>query len=186
MASLALLFSGTSVPLYPRHQRWVTSLGGSTLTARRSITPWWLYRGREDLAMGKHGGELSKLGQRGRDPAATGENARPRASGALDAGDGPPLSRKACGRAAGWLVDHHLLWPLTLQPPWWILTDYPSVNDQMAFLDGGVNSDRDRDRRTGLVVPVACRPQPWIVAGPAISSSRASLIRSRPAGCFLV
>jgi hypothetical protein len=39
---------------------------------------------------------------------------------------------------AGWLADHHVLWPLTLQPPWWILTDYPSVNDQMAFLDGGV------------------------------------------------
>jgi hypothetical protein len=39
---------------------------------------------------------------------------------------------------AGWLVDHHVLWPLTLQPPWWVLTDYPSVNDQMTFLDGGV------------------------------------------------
>jgi polyferredoxin len=37
---------------------------------------------------------------------------------------------------AGWLVDHHVLWPLTLQPPWWILTDYPAVNDQMTFLDG--------------------------------------------------
>ncbi|MCI0598002.1 MAG: 4Fe-4S binding protein [Beijerinckiaceae bacterium] len=39
---------------------------------------------------------------------------------------------------AGWLADHNVLWPLTLQPPWWILTDYPSVNDQMTFLDGGV------------------------------------------------
>jgi hypothetical protein len=39
---------------------------------------------------------------------------------------------------AGWLVDHHVLWPLRLQPPWWILTGYPSVNDQMSFLDGGV------------------------------------------------
>jgi hypothetical protein len=39
---------------------------------------------------------------------------------------------------AGWLVDHHVLWPLRLQPPWWVLTDYPSVNDQMSFLDGGV------------------------------------------------
>jgi hypothetical protein len=39
---------------------------------------------------------------------------------------------------AGWLVDHHVLWPLTLQPPWWVLTDYPSVNDQMTFLDGSV------------------------------------------------
>ena len=39
---------------------------------------------------------------------------------------------------AGWLVDHHVLWPLTLQPSWWVLTDYPSVSDQMTFLDGGV------------------------------------------------
>jgi polyferredoxin len=39
---------------------------------------------------------------------------------------------------AGWLIDHHVLWPLKLQPPWWILTDYPSVNDQMTFLDGCV------------------------------------------------
>jgi hypothetical protein len=39
---------------------------------------------------------------------------------------------------AGWLVDHNVLWPLTLQPPCWILTDYPSVDDQMTFLDGGV------------------------------------------------
>ncbi|HET6378215.1 MAG TPA: 4Fe-4S binding protein [Methylocella sp.] len=39
---------------------------------------------------------------------------------------------------AGWLVAHDVLWPLTLQPPWWILTDYPSVNDQMTFLDGVV------------------------------------------------
>lgn len=39
---------------------------------------------------------------------------------------------------AGWLIDHNALWPLNLQPPWWILTDYPSVNDQMTFLDGCV------------------------------------------------
>jgi polyferredoxin len=39
---------------------------------------------------------------------------------------------------AGWLVDHNVVWPLKLQPPWWILTDYPSVNDQMNFLDGCV------------------------------------------------
>jgi hypothetical protein len=39
---------------------------------------------------------------------------------------------------AGFLVDHKVLWPLTLQPPWWILTDYPSVNDQMNLLDGGL------------------------------------------------
>lgn len=39
---------------------------------------------------------------------------------------------------AGWLVDHGVLWPLRLQPPWWILTDYPAVNDQMTFLDGAM------------------------------------------------
>jgi polyferredoxin len=39
---------------------------------------------------------------------------------------------------AGWLVDQNVLWPLRLQPPWWILTDYPSVHDQMTVLDGGV------------------------------------------------
>ncbi len=40
--------------------------------------------------------------------------------------------------AAGWLVDHDVLWPLTTQPPWWVLTDYPALNDQMTVLDGGV------------------------------------------------
>jgi hypothetical protein len=39
---------------------------------------------------------------------------------------------------AGWLIDHQMLWPLRLQPPWWILTDYPAVNDQMTVLDGAV------------------------------------------------
>ncbi|HXW71717.1 MAG TPA: 4Fe-4S binding protein [Methylocella sp.] len=43
--------------------------------------------------------------------------------------------KQAC---ASWLVDHSILWPLSLQPPWWILTDYPAANDQMAFLDGAV------------------------------------------------
>jgi polyferredoxin len=39
---------------------------------------------------------------------------------------------------AGWLIDHQMLWPLRLQPPWWILTNYPAVNDQMTFLDGAI------------------------------------------------
>lgn len=34
------------------------------------------------------------------------------------------------------LVEAGVLWPLQLQPPWWILTDYPDVNDQLTFLDG--------------------------------------------------
>ncbi|MCI0468363.1 MAG: 4Fe-4S binding protein [Beijerinckiaceae bacterium] len=37
---------------------------------------------------------------------------------------------------ASWLVAHDVLWPLALQPPWWILTNYPSANDRMNFLDG--------------------------------------------------
>jgi hypothetical protein len=40
--------------------------------------------------------------------------------------------------AASWLVAHDVLWPLTVEPPWWILTDYSSVNDQMTLLDGVV------------------------------------------------
>jgi polyferredoxin len=39
---------------------------------------------------------------------------------------------------AAWLVAHDILWPLTLEPPWWILTDYPGAHDQMTLLDGGV------------------------------------------------
>ncbi len=40
--------------------------------------------------------------------------------------------------AASWLVEHNVLGPMTLQPPWWILTDYPSANDQVPILDGVV------------------------------------------------
>ncbi len=36
------------------------------------------------------------------------------------------------------LIDAGVLWPLRLQPPWWILTDYPEVNDQLTLLDGAV------------------------------------------------
>lgn len=39
---------------------------------------------------------------------------------------------------AGWLIDHGMLWPLRLQPPWWILTDYPDFNDQLTVLDGAI------------------------------------------------
>jgi polyferredoxin len=37
-----------------------------------------------------------------------------------------------------WLVDHGLTWSLALQPPWWMLTDYPDRNDVMTLLDGCV------------------------------------------------
>jgi hypothetical protein len=36
------------------------------------------------------------------------------------------------------LVDHGLAWVLEIQPPWWILTDYPERNDRMNLLDGTV------------------------------------------------
>jgi polyferredoxin len=39
---------------------------------------------------------------------------------------------------AEWLVDHGILWPLTTEPPWWVLTHYPAVNDTMSLLDGAV------------------------------------------------
>jgi len=39
---------------------------------------------------------------------------------------------------AEWLIDHDVVWPLSLQPPWWILTNYPDTNDQMNALDGFV------------------------------------------------
>jgi hypothetical protein len=40
--------------------------------------------------------------------------------------------------AAEWLIDHGMMWPMRLQPPWWILTNYPDLNDQMTLLDGAV------------------------------------------------
>ncbi|WOJ91004.1 4Fe-4S binding protein [Methylocapsa polymorpha] len=36
------------------------------------------------------------------------------------------------------LIDMGIVWPMQLQPPWWILTDYPEVNDQLTLLDGAV------------------------------------------------
>jgi polyferredoxin len=39
---------------------------------------------------------------------------------------------------AEFLVDHGLVWVLRIQPPWWILTDYPELNDRMTLLDGAV------------------------------------------------
>lgn len=39
---------------------------------------------------------------------------------------------------AEWLADHGILWPLTAQAPWWVLTNYPAQNDVMTLLDGVV------------------------------------------------
>jgi hypothetical protein len=39
---------------------------------------------------------------------------------------------------AGWLIGHGILWPVTAQAPWWLLTSYPEQNDVMTLLDGAV------------------------------------------------
>jgi polyferredoxin len=40
--------------------------------------------------------------------------------------------------AATWLVDRGVMWPLDTHAPWWLLTNYPDVNDQLTLLDGAV------------------------------------------------
>jgi hypothetical protein len=91
---------------------------------------------------------------------------------------------------AGWLIDHHVLWPLRLQPPWWVLTDYPSVNDQMTFLDGATLLAYIIATAIAVGAPVSlCL---WIAArslgpspGAKFHHSRKASFRSRPAGFFL-
>jgi hypothetical protein len=91
---------------------------------------------------------------------------------------------------AGWLIDHHVLWPLRLQPPWWVLTDYPSVNDQMTFLDGATLLAYIMATAIAVGAPVSlCL---WIAArslgpspGAKFHHSRKASFRSRPAGFFL-
>jgi polyferredoxin len=39
---------------------------------------------------------------------------------------------------AAWLIEHDMAALLTVQPPWWILTNYPDRNDAMTLLDGTV------------------------------------------------
>jgi 4Fe-4S binding domain len=64
---------------------------------------------------------------------------------------------------AGWLVDHGVLCPLASQPPWWILTDYPALNDQMTLLDGGVLLAYIG--ATALVIGAAVSLCVWLAAG---------------------
>ena len=40
--------------------------------------------------------------------------------------------------AAEWLIDRGIMWPVTAQAPWWVLTSYPDLNDVMTPLDGAV------------------------------------------------
>lgn len=39
---------------------------------------------------------------------------------------------------AEWLVDRDVLWPLAAAGHWWLLTDYPELNDVFTWLDGAV------------------------------------------------
>ncbi len=40
--------------------------------------------------------------------------------------------------AAEWLIDRGIMWPLSAEAPWWMLTSYPDLNDVMTPLDGAV------------------------------------------------
>jgi polyferredoxin len=40
--------------------------------------------------------------------------------------------------AAAWLIDRGILWPITGQAPWWVLTNYPEQNDVMTLLDSAL------------------------------------------------
>jgi polyferredoxin len=40
--------------------------------------------------------------------------------------------------AAEWLVDKDVMWPITGHVPWWVLTNYPDLNDVMSPLDGAM------------------------------------------------
>jgi polyferredoxin len=39
---------------------------------------------------------------------------------------------------ATWLVEHGIIWPVGMQLPWWLLTNYPGQNDVLTVLDGTV------------------------------------------------
>ncbi len=41
-------------------------------------------------------------------------------------------------RAAEWLVDKEIFWPLESNAPWWLLTHYPEANDVFTWLDGAL------------------------------------------------
>lgn len=41
-------------------------------------------------------------------------------------------------RAAEWLVERELFWPLDTDAPWWLLTHYPEANDAFTWLDGAL------------------------------------------------
>jgi hypothetical protein len=91
---------------------------------------------------------------------------------------------------AGWLVDHSVLWPLSLQPPWWILTDYPALNDQMTFLDGA--SLLVYILATALAIGAAVSFCLWLAArglgpapGPRFHHLAQSLIPIAACGVFL-
>jgi len=40
--------------------------------------------------------------------------------------------------SAGWLIDRNILWPLSTDVPWFVLTHYADQNDVFSWLDGGM------------------------------------------------
>lgn len=41
-------------------------------------------------------------------------------------------------RAAEWLIEKEVWWPLDAAGHWWLFTDYPELNDAFSWLDGGL------------------------------------------------
>ncbi|MDD3529932.1 MAG: 4Fe-4S binding protein [Gallionellaceae bacterium] len=41
-------------------------------------------------------------------------------------------------RAAEWLIEREIWWPLDAAGHWWLFTDYPELNDAFTWLDGGM------------------------------------------------
>ena len=50
----------------------------------------------------------------------------------------PLVCRRSSRRSRPGSIDLGVIWPLEPSAPWWILTNYPDVNDQLTLLDGAV------------------------------------------------
>lgn len=74
-------------------------------------------------------------------------------------------------RAAEWLIEHDILWPLSDNAPWWLLTHYPANNDLFSWLDGAMI--------TGYILATAALLGSWVLLWLAFSARdvRQSLAR---------